>query len=112
MKGASMILMVLFLVLTVPLMATPIQGNTGIDFSTTCNIEIFSLNHMIEEVNINQAVSAPVCIEAICLLLDDRRKLIPLLEFSESESSRDNNSSMITSGKSYIKQRRIKSGRH
>ena len=110
MKGASMFLMVLLLVLTIPLMATPIQDNTGIESSAICNIEIFSLNYVIEEVNIDQAVSAPICFEA--LLPDETKNFIPLLEFTELTNSRDNDSFMITNGKSYIKNRRIKSGRH
>lgn len=105
MKGASMILMVLFLsVFAIPLMAAPDQGETGFNF-----LRISIMN--IKEVNIDQAVTAPVYIESVAILPNKQKMFVPL-EFQKSKTSHSNNNFVMNNGQSNIRKRRIKSGRH
>jgi len=106
MKGASLFMMVLLLVLAVPLMAVPAQGNTGVELSATSIMNI-------EEVQIEQDVSAPFYFEVICILPDDKQKSFVPLEFIEPSKSRSNNNDFVmNNGHTHIRKRRIKSGRH
>lgn len=108
MKGDFMkiLIMMLILVFTIPLYATSFQDNTGENF-----LRISIMNN--QEVELNQAVSAPVYIHEG--VLPGKQKLFSLLEFSKLSTSiglKAQTFSGNLNNKNKSGGRRIKSGRH
>lgn len=107
MKGARLIIMVLLTVLAIPLFADQPLGNTVGEFS--------AISIIISQEEVKQQSVSAILFENQALLPDDRKKIIPLLEFSDSSLTgpgNNNHNPVIFDQHKNMRIRRIKSGRH